>query len=337
MNLIDTCNQFLVNNKIKAKCLSAQIKGSSNIFALKAEDNFKLSKLSSYSREMMLHLKSYSLPDISLKEGLIHITTLAQPPIAPKLTDILSNKPQTNALTISLGTSFKGDEISIELDKNPHLLIGGSTGSGKSSILHNIIANLILNKFGTIYLVDTKSIEFNSYSYYSDKIKIITESQKYFDLLKYLISIMEKRYDLMKLHNLNPMNNIYFSPIILIIDEYADIVMQYKYNANCDLLCRLLQKCRAAGIYCILATQRPSINVINGTIKANFPARLACRVPSKIDSKIILDQNGAETLTGVGEAIISNYKYNFEKFKVSYSPIPQLLEFLKQKLSTLSN
>jgi S-DNA-T family DNA segregation ATPase FtsK/SpoIIIE len=116
-------------------------------------------------------------------------------------------------------------------------------------------------------------------------------------------------------------------PIVVIIDEFADLIMQDKANMFHDLLCRLAQKCRAARIHIILATQRPSVNVISGIIKANFPARIACRVASHVDSKVILDASGAENLLGKGDAMVrDNFRQN-ERFQIAYTTPQEVVKY----------
>jgi len=127
---------------------------------------------------------------------------------------------------------------------------------------------------------------------------------------------MEERYYQMRTFGWTTKD---FCPIVMVVDEFADLMMQDIGQVFLQTVCRLAQKCRAANIYLVLATQRPSVDIITGSIKANFPSRIACKVSSKIDSRIILDTNGAETLLGAGDAMITCGEYNLERFQVAWS------------------
>jgi S-DNA-T family DNA segregation ATPase FtsK/SpoIIIE len=115
--------------------------------------------------------------------------------------------------------------------------------------------------------------------------------------------------------------------MVVIIDEFADLIMQDKEDQFYVALCRLAQKCRAARIHIILATQRPSVNIINGSIKANFPARIACKVASHVDSKVILDTSGAENLLGKGDALIRDNFRHLERFQVAYTTAQEVCSY----------
>lgn len=330
-------DQFLLANKMQAQCINTIKNGSMQTFEIQIQNTFKLSKFFASSKELMLALKSLSIPrfNYNLNKGLLQVEIMTKSPEPHSLISSLEDASVTpDELAINIGHSFKGEKIKFDLSKNPHMLIGGSTGSGKSSLLHNIIANLLLHTTADLYLIDTKSIEFSMYNELTKRVKTLTIYEEYRNLLIYLISLMESRYNhLKKYGNINPIHNSIFRPIVLIIDEFADLSMQDEEQECYTLLCRLLQKCRAAGIYAIITTQRPSVDIITGAIKANLPARIACRVASKIDSRIILDHVGAESFTEAGEAIINNFKFELERFKFSYSPPNEIYSFLKKKLN----
>lgn len=338
MEKIEVFNNFLTANKLHAKCIDMVKQGCMNVFDIQIENDFRLAKFSALSKELMLTLKSFSIPTIKFKldGGLLQVETMVEQPQTSNLLDDLSTIVcKKNELPIVIGNSLHGKKIIIDIHKNPHMLIGGSTGSGKSSLLHTIISNLLLSTEATLHIVDTKSIEFSCYATNMSRVQIIDNFNDFKNLLNYLIDVMEGRYILLKKYpHLNIINNEYCKPIVLIIDEFADLTMQ-DVDKECYIsLCRLIQKCRAAGIYCILATQRPSVDIITGVIKANFPARIACKVASKIDSRIILDHNGAENISNIGEAIINNYKYNLEKFQVSYASPNDIVNLLNEKMAT---
>jgi len=338
MEKIEVFNNFLTANKLHAKCIDATKKGCMNVFDVQIDNNFRLAKFSTLSKELMLNLKSFSIPTTKFKldTGLLQVETVVEKLPASNLIEDLSNIEYSSIeLPITLGTSLHGEKVIIDINKNPHMLIGGSTGSGKSSVLHTIISNLLLSTKATLHIIDTKAIEFSRYAAISSRVSIIDKFEEYRLLLQYLIAVMENRYEFLQNYpDINIINNEHFKPIILIIDEFADLAMQDATKECYTLLCRLIQKCRAAGIYCILATQRPSVDIITGIIKANFPARIACKVASKIDSRIILDHNGAENIANIGEAILNNYKYSLEKFQVSYASPNDIVNLLNEKINS---
>ncbi len=203
----------------------------------------------------------------------------------------------------------------MDLAQNPHLLISGTTGSGKSTLMHNIIANLLNYNAVDLYLVDPKQIEFVDYKNKFKKIVVRNTYDEAVELLSNALDTMEYRYCMMR----KGLSADTMTPIVIMIDEFADLIMQDKGETFYTVLCRLAQKCRAAKIHLILATQRPSVNIINGTIKANFPARIACRVASHVDSKVILDASGAENLLGKGDALVRDNDRFLERFQVAYT------------------
>lgn len=338
---VKTFNDFLKSYAINAKCVHLSNEGCVDTFYVQILDGFRINKLTSLSKELMLMLKAQMVPIFNIIPGsqLIKIEVIGEKIATSSLcTSFVHNEYfGFDNLTLKIGNSFKNTPLFFDLDKNPHMLIGGSTGSGKSSLLHNIITNLLLRTAADIYIIDTKGVEFQHYLNLGKRVCLANSYKDFIKILEYLIHIMELRFDLLKNNpDINPINNSYFSPITLIIDEFADLIMYDEHSKAEKLLCRLAQKCRAASIFCILATQRPSADIITGLIKANFPARIACKTASKIDSRIILDRNGAENLGNIGEAIINNYKYEFERFKIYYSPISEIKKILNEKLASTS-
>jgi S-DNA-T family DNA segregation ATPase FtsK/SpoIIIE len=219
----------------------------------------------------------------------------------------------------------------MDLAQNPHMIIAGTTGSGKSALLHNIIANMLNYNDCIMYLVDPKNIEFHEYeermarnvnvSYTYDETMFVLDS---------LISTMDERYRLMA----SGQKATDFPYILLVVDEFADLIMQDRDNQFYTKLCRLAQKCRAARISIILATQRPSVNIINGSIKANFPARIACKVASQADSKVVMDGTGAEHLLGKGDALLRDNFRQLERFQVAYTTATEVCNYFgSQSLS----
>ncbi|MDR0574917.1 MAG: DNA translocase FtsK [Tannerella sp.] len=235
-------------------------------------------------------------------------------------------------LPIALGRTITNEVFMFDLTKMPHLLVAGATGQGKSVGLNAIIASLLYKKHPSelkFVLVDPKMVEFNIYEdierHYLAKLpdmdhSIITDFNNVIDTLKSLCKEMDDRYDLlMKAHvrnlseynakfisrHLNPEKGHKYMPyIVVIIDEFGDLIMTAGKEIEMPIA-RIAQKARAVGIHMIIATQRPSTNIITGTIKANFPARIAFKVSSMIDSRTILDSPGANKLVGRGDLLFS--------------------------------
>jgi len=235
-------------------------------------------------------------------------------------------------LPIALGKTISNEPFVFDLTKMPHLLVAGSTGQGKSVGLNAIIASILYKNHPSqvkLVMVDPKSVEFTLYEKIerhflakqpSAKEAIITDTQKVIHTIHSLCIEMENRYGLLRsaqvrdikeynakfiTHKLNPqLGHKYMPYIVVVVDEYADLIM----SAGRDIempIARLAQKARAAGIHLIVATQRPTTNIITGVIKANFPARIAFRVISQIDSRIILDVPGANQLIGRGDMLFA--------------------------------
>ena len=235
-------------------------------------------------------------------------------------------------LPITLGKTISNETFVVDLTKMPHLLMAGATGQGKSVGINAILTSMIYKKHPAevkFVLVDPKKIELSIFNkierHYLAKLSdsddaIIIDNDKVINTLNSLCVEMDKRYELLKdamtrnikeyndkfiSRKLNPENGHTFLPyIVLVIDEFADLIMTAGKEVETPLA-RLAQLSRAVGIHLIIATQRPSVNVITGLIKANFPARIAFRVTSKIDSRTILDTGGAEQLIGRGDLLYS--------------------------------
>ncbi|MFI3295594.1 MAG: DNA translocase FtsK, partial [Rikenellaceae bacterium] len=236
------------------------------------------------------------------------------------------------ALPIALGKTIQDETFVIDLAKMPHLLVAGATGQGKSVGLNAIITSLIYKKHPSelkFVLVDPKKVELTLYAklenHFLAKIPdadeaIITDNQKVIYTLNSLCIEMEERYQLLKEarvrnfkeyndkfthRRLNPEKGHRFLPyLVVIIDEFADLIMTSGREIETPIA-RIAQLARAVGIHLIIATQRPTTNIITGVIKANFPARIAFRVTSQIDSRTILDQTGANQLVGQGDMLVS--------------------------------
>ena len=236
-------------------------------------------------------------------------------------------------LPIALGKTITNEVFMADLTKIPHLLVAGATGQGKSVGLHVIITSLLYKKHPNelkLVLIDPKKVEFSVYSPIADHFMaqvddddepIITDVTKVVRTLKSLCTLMDHRYDLLKLagarnlkeyndkflhHRLNPEHGHEFMPyIVVIIDEFGDLIMTAGKEVEMPIA-RIAQLARAVGIHMIIATQRPTTSIITGNIKANFPGRIAFKVSSMMDSRIILDRPGANQLIGMGDMLYLN-------------------------------
>lgn len=319
MENIQSFNKILEALNIKASCVDFQKIDNYFFYDLKLNPSAKVKDVNKYLEEISLMLKASCKPSIKIihQKGIVRLEFVDPRDKPLNLFDYFSNDNVPKGdLVCLLGQSVDGSKVWMDLSQNPHMIISGTTGSGKSTLLHNIIANVFNYNFAQLFLMDPKNIEFSEYS---KKIrKNINVSHTYEECmfaLDTLLETMDSRYELLR-NGMNPSNLPY---ILVIIDEFADLIMQDKNDLFYIKLCRLAQKCRAARMSIILSTQRPSVNIINGVIKANFPARIACRVASQVDSKVILDSGGAENLLGKGDALMKDNFRFLERFQVAYT------------------
>ena len=254
------------------------------------------------------------------------------------------------ALPIAIGKKIDNDNFIVDLASMPHLLMAGATGQGKSVGLNAILVSLLYSKHPSqlkFVLVDPKKVELSIYKtierHFLAKLPgeedaIITDTKKVVHTLNALCIEMDNRYDLLKEagcrnireynekfaeRKLNPEKGHQFLPfIVLVVDEFADLIMTAGKEVEMPIA-RLAQLARAVGIHLIIATQRPSVNIITGTIKANFPARIAFKVSSKIDSRTILDAGGAEQLIGKGDMLI-NYNGEIVRLQCAFVDTPEV-------------
>lgn len=244
--------------------------------------------------------------------------------------------PETagKTLPLAIGQGENGQQIFFDLVKAPHLLVAGSTGSGKSVFIHNCIISLLCSAKSEIILVDVKKVEFSMYEGLSClKTDICYDTKSTLKMLKNLVYEMEKRYDAFTSAHCRTISEYrekgYTMPYItLIIDELADLMMQDKRIE--PLLVRLAQLGRASGIHLILATQRPDSTVLSGLIRANVPSRVCFAVQKATDSRIVLDMTGAENLAGSGEGLllpIGSKKPTL--FKAPYTTTQQIYDIVE--------
>ncbi len=327
----------LNNYSIQIDKINATIGPTVTLYEIVPAPGVRISKIKNLEDDIALSLSALGIRIIAPMpgKGTIGIEVPNQnPKIVSMRSIIASDAFQNNSfdLPIGLGKTISNKSFVADLAKMPHLLMAGATGQGKSVGLNAIITSLLYKKHPAtlkFVLIDPKKVELTLFSkierHYLAKLPdaedaIITDIRKVVRTLNSLCIEMDARYDLLKAANvrtikeynakfisrkLNPNDGHRYLPyIVLIVDEFADLIMTAGKEVETPMA-RLAQLARAIGIHLIVATQRPSVNVITGTIKANFPARVAYRVISKIDSRTILDSGGADQLIGRGDMLLS--------------------------------
>ncbi len=332
--IVDTLRNFNIEiDKIKAT-----VGPSVTLYEIVPSAGIKISKIRNLEDDIALSLSALGIRIIAPIPGKGTVG-IEVPNVNPKTVSIksilASEKFQSSeaALPIGLGKTITNEILIADLTKMPHLLLAGATGQGKSVGLNTILVSLLYKKHPSqvkFILVDPKIVELTLYKHiekhYLAKLPdgedaIISDTKKVIHTLNSLCIEMEDRYKLLQdaqvrelsrynakfvNRKLNPKNGHRYLPyLVLVIDEFSDLIMTAGKEIETPLT-RLAQKARAIGIHLIIATQRPSVNIITGTIKANFPVRIAFRVTSKIDSMTILDRSGAEQLVGRGDMLFSN-------------------------------
>ncbi len=331
--IVDTLNNYNIEiDKIKAT-----IGPTVTLYEIIPAPGVRISKIKNLEDDIALSLAALGIRIIAPMpgKGTIGIEVPNQHPEMVSMRSVLATeKFQQNSmdLPIVLGKTISNEVFIADLAKMPHMLVAGATGQGKSVGINSILISLLYKKHPSqlkFVLVDPKKVELTLFKkierHFLAKLPgeedaIITDTKKVINTLNSLCIEMDQRYDLLKdagvrnlkeynekfiKRKLNPNNGHKFLPfIVLIIDEFADLMMTAGKEVETPIA-RLAQLARAIGIHLVIATQRPSVNIITGTIKANFPARLAFRVMSKIDSRTILDAGGAEQLIGRGDMLLS--------------------------------
>lgn len=330
--------ETLRHYKIEITKIRATIGPTITLYEIVPAPGIRIAKIKNLEDDIALSLAALGIRIIAPipGRGTIGIEVPNQNPEVVSMKSILGSKKfmESNAeLPVALGKTISNETYMFDLVKMPHILVAGATGQGKSVGLNVIIASLLYKKHPTelkFVFVDPKKVELNLYSviekHYLAKLPdeeepIITDIQKVKSTLASLTVEMDQRYDLLKKaharnvkeyndkfikRRLNPGKGHRYMPyIVVIIDEFADLIMTAGKEIEMPIA-RIAQLARAVGIHMIIATQRPSINIITGVIKANFPARIAFKVASMIDSRTILDTPGANQLIGKGDMLISS-------------------------------
>ncbi len=328
--------ETLGNYSIGIHKIRATIGPTVTLYEIKPEPGVRISKIKNLEDDIALSLSALGIRIIAPMpgKGTIGIEVPNKNPEIVSIKSILSSERFQNSkfeLPLGIGKTISNESYIVDLTKMPHILIAGATGQGKSVGLNAIITSLLYKKHPSqlkFVLVDPKKVELSLFSKIErhflaklpdTKEAIITDTRTVIRTLNSLNIEMDDRYDLLKNaqvrnikeyntkfinRRLNPNEGHRFLPyIVLVIDEFADLIMTAGKEIETPLT-RLAQLSRAVGMHLIIATQRPSVNIITGTIKANFPARIAFRVISKIDSRTILDTGGADQLVGRGDMLL---------------------------------
>ena len=329
--------ETLGNYKIGIASISATVGPTITLYEIVPEAGVRISKIKNLEDDIALSLSALGIRIIAPipGRGTIGIEVPNQNPATVSMKAVLSSDKFQNSemeLPFALGKTISNETFVADLAKMPHLLMAGATGQGKSVGLNAILASLLYKKHPSqvkFVLVDPKKVELTLFNkierHFLAKLPntdeaIITDTKKVINTLNSLCIEMDQRYDLLQnaqcrniveynkkfiARKLNPNDSHRYLPyIVLVIDEFADLIMTAGKEVETPIA-RLAQLARAIGIHLIVATQRPSVNVITGIIKANFPARIAFRVTSKIDSRTILDAGGADQLIGRGDMLIA--------------------------------
>lgn len=330
--------ETLQNYKIGIAKIKATIGPTVTLYEIVPEAGVRISKIKNLEDDIALSLSALGIRIIAPipGRGTIGIEVPNKNASVVSMRAVLSSEKYQNSkyeLPVALGKTISNETFVADLAKMPHLLMAGATGQGKSVGLNAILASILYRKHPAqvkFILVDPKKVELTLFNkierHYLAKLPdteeaIITDTSKVINTLNSLCIEMDNRYELLKnamvrnikeyntkfiKRKLNPEEGHKYLPyIVLVIDEFADLIMTAGKEVETPIA-RLAQLARAIGIHLIIATQRPSVNVITGIIKANFPARIAFRVTSKIDSRTILDAGGADQLIGKGDMLFSS-------------------------------
>lgn len=344
--------QSLESFGIKARVVDFKPGPAVSQYALKIPSGIKVSKVTALSNDLALVLAAptgqvrieapipgRSLVGIEVPNRSLEFVTLK------KILTSSEMKRQVSKLAIGLGLNVAGEPVIADIAKMPHILIAGSTGSGKSVAINSLIATLLFRASPTevkLILVDPKRVELTRYNGIPHLLApVIIKPKKVISALKWASAEMEERYrkfasaGARNLENYNEIAGFQAMPyIIIIIDELADIMLFAPSEVE-DAIARIAQMARATGIHLIISTQRPSVDVITGLIKANIPCRIAFNVSSMVDSRVIIDKPGAEKLLGRGDMLYippdQSKPTRVQGAFVSDKDIKNLIQFLKRE------
>lgn len=347
----------LRNYSIEIQKISATIGPTVTLYEIVPAPGVRISRIKNLEDDIALSLAALGIRIIAPIPGKgtigIEVPNIRKTMVSMRSL-LASDKFQNNAfnLPIAIGKKIDNENFIVDLTTMPHLLMAGATGQGKSVGVNAILVSLLYKKHPSqlkLVLIDPKKVELSIYrrieKHFLAKLPgedeaIITDTKKVVNTLNALCIEMDNRYDLLKeagsrnikeynekfiKRKLNPQKGHQYLPfIVLVIDEFADLIMTAGKEIEMPIA-RLAQLARAVGIHLIIATQRPSVNIITGTIKANFPARIGFKVSSKIDSRTILDTGGAEQLIGKGDMLIS-YNGELTRLQCAFVDTPEVDE-----------
>jgi S-DNA-T family DNA segregation ATPase FtsK/SpoIIIE len=348
--------ETLESFNVKAKIINACNGPAVTRYELEPAAGVKVSKIVNLADDLALKLAA---PGVRIEapipgKAAIGIEVPNKELAGVQLREVLESSEFVDAkskLAVGLGIDIGGQAIIADLAKMPHLLVAGATGSGKSVCINTLITSILFKarpdevKF---VLIDPKMVELSNYNGIPHlMVPVVTDSKKAASVLNWAVQEMEKRYamfaasgvrDMERYNRNNELDKM--AAIVIIIDELADLMMVAPVDVE-DAICRLAQKARAAGIHLVLATQRPSVDVITGIIKANVPSRISFSVSSQIDSRTILDMSGAEKLLGKGDMLYypigAAKPVRVQGAFISDSEVEALIDFIKVQGEPIEN
>ncbi|WP_078555530.1 DNA translocase FtsK [Bacillus alkalicellulosilyticus] len=343
----------LDNFNVKAKVVHVTKGPSVTRFEIQPAPGVKVSKITGLLDDIKLSLAAKDIrmeAPIPGKNAIgIEIPNKISKPVF--LREIIRRKEfqqQSSPLTVGLGLDIAGQPVITDLNKMPHGLVAGSTGSGKSVCINSILVSLLYKATPEqvkLLLIDPKMVELAPYNEVPHLISpVITDAKQATAALKWIVLEMERRYELFSqrgTRDISRYNDLYSEGnepalpyIVVVIDELADLMMVAPQDVE-DSICRIAQKARACGIHLLLATQRPSVDVITGLIKANVPTRIAFSVSSQVDSRTIIDMSGAERLLGKGDMLFyengTSKPVRVQGTFVSDEEIEEVIAFVKKQ------
>ena len=355
--IVETLNDY----KVQIDKINATVGPTVTLYEIVPAKGYRISKIKSLGDDIALSLAALGIRIIAPIPGRgtigIEVPNEKKQTVAMR-TVLASKKFQESKfdLPVAIGKTITNETFTFDLTKAPHLLVAGATGQGKSVGLNAILTSLLYKKHPAqlkLVLVDPKKVELTLYKalekYFLAKLPdaedaIITDTQKVVNTMQSLCIEMDKRYDLLKEagcrnikeynekfvnRHLNPEKGHHYLPyIVVVIDEFADLIMTAGKEVELPIA-RLAQLARAIGIHLIVATQRPTTNVITGLIKANFPARIAFKVMSMIDSRTILDAPGANQLIGRGDMLIAMGGSEMTRVQCAFVDTPELEKIMQ--------